>query len=325
MKNICLTGIKPSGDIHLGNYFGMISPLFDMAQSFKFDEILLFIANYHTINSVKNSKILRSNTESMAIDLIAMGLDTSKIKLFYQSSIPELTELTWIFNNLVTVAYLERSHAYKDSVNNGKEANMGLFAYPVLMASDILIYDSTIVPVGKDQKQHVEIAQKIAKKFNSLYGDTFIIPKPFIKTEVELIKGLDGRKMSKSYNNTINVFEDEKILYKKVMSIKTDSKAPSEPKDPSECNIMYYHKLLLSELEIQDLEKKYQEGSISYKESKEILFENLNKFLAPMRKKKAELIQDKSFVVTVLNQGSEFARKKAVEKIKLVKERVGLI
>jgi len=202
MKNICLTGIKPSGDIHLGNYFGMVSPLFDLAKSSQFDEILLFIANYHTINSLKDPKILKLNTESIAIDLIAMGLDLSRIKLFYQSSIPELTELTWIFNNLVTVAYLERSHAYKDSIQNGKEANMGLFAYPVLMASDILIYDSTIVPVGKDQKQHVEIAQKIAKKFNTLYGDTFIIPKPFINPEVEIIKGLDGRKMSKSYNKS---------------------------------------------------------------------------------------------------------------------------
>ncbi len=325
MKNICLTGIKPSGDIHLGNYFGMVSPLFDLAKSSQFDEILLFIANYHTINSLKDPKILKLNTESIAIDLIAMGLDLSRIKLFYQSSIPELTELTWIFNNLVTVAYLERSHAYKDSIQNGKEANMGLFAYPVLMASDILIYDSTIVPVGKDQKQHVEIAQKIAKKFNTLYGDTFIIPKPFINPEVEIIKGLDGRKMSKSYNNTINVFEEENSLYKKVMSIKTDSKAPNEPKNPLECNIMHYHRLLLSESEIQNLEQKYEEGRISYKESKEILFENLNKFLAPMRQRKVELLEDKSFVGKTLSEGAEFARKKAIAKIKIVRERVGLI
>ena len=325
MKNICLTGIKPTGDIHLGNYFGSTLPLFELSLNPEFDEILLFIANYHTMNFIKDPKVLKKNTESMAIDLISMGLDVSRTKLFYQSAIPELTELAWIFNNVVTVAYLERSHAYKDAIQNGKEANMGLFAYPVLMASDILIYDSTIVPVGKDQKQHVEISQKIAKKFNSLYGDTFIIPKPFISAEVELIKGLDGRKMSKSYNNTINIFEDEKTLHKKVMAIKTDSKGPNEPKNPDECNIMHYHRLLLDKKELQLLEIKYQEGSISYKESKEILFENLNQFLKPMIQKRGDLLRDKSFIQQILKDGAEFARGKAIEKMKVIREKVGLI
>lgn len=321
----CLTGIKPTGDPHLGNYFGMIKPIVSYGDNPEYGEVLVFIANYHALNSHDPAKDLRDNTHSIALDLLASGLDPEKITLFYQSDIPELTELTWIFHNLVTVPYLERAHAYKDALAQGKEANMGLFAYPVLMAADILMYDSDIVPVGKDQKQHVEIAQKICRKFHHHYGEAFTYPEPDISTSTPLVPGLDGRKMSKSYNNTIQLFESQESTQKKIMKIATDSKEPHEPKNPDQCTLMTYYRLFASQDDILTVEKRYREGAIGYKEMKELLSATLNTSLEPLRQKRREVANDQEYVNMVLRKGAEKARAKAQEKLALIKDMVGLV
>jgi tryptophanyl-tRNA synthetase len=324
MNQTCLTGIKPTGNPHLGNYFGLMRPMLDLAHNSRFDEMLIFVANLHALNSVSDAQLLRQYTNEIIVSYLAIGLDPAQVTLFLQSDIRELTELTWIFNNLVTVAYLERSHAYKDAIANGKEANMGLFDYPVLMAADILMYNSTIVPVGQDQKQHIEIAQKIADKFNARYGDIFIRPKPLIQSDIAVIKGLDGRKMSKSYHNTIELFETDEQIRSKVSKIITDSKGPTEPKDPDECNIMALYKLIASEEEITKLSQAYREGSISYREAKELLAESLIDIITPLRNKREELLLQPEYIQDILSQGAEKARAIAQAKMKKVREAVGI-
>lgn len=323
--SICLTGIKPTGDPHLGNYFGMIKPIVSYGENPDYQEVFVFIANYHALNSHVSAETLRDNTYSIALDLLASGLDPEKITLFYQSDIPELTELTWIFHNLVTVPYLERAHAYKDALAQGKEANMGLFAYPVLMAADILMYDSDVVPVGKDQKQHVEIAQKICRKFQHHYGEAFTYPEPDISTATPLVPGLDGRKMSKSYNNTIQLFESQESTRKKVMKIATDSKEPYEPKDPDQCALMTYYRLFASREDVFAIESRYREGTIGYKEMKDLLASTMNNSLEPLRQKRRDIAHNQEYVNMVLRRGAEKARFKAQEKLALVKDMVGLV
>lgn len=324
MSNICLTGIQPTGALHLGNYFGAMQPLLELSRKPEFDKVLVFVANLHSINSVKDANTLRAYTQDIVLDYLSMDLDLAKTNLFLQSEIRALTELTWIFNNLVTVAYLERSHAYKDAVANGKEANMGLFDYPVLMAADILLYNSNIVPVGQDQKQHIEIAQTIAKKFNSQYGQFFTIPKPYIKDNTAIVKGLDGRKMSKSYNNTIEIFESADSIRAKVMKITTDSKAPNEPKDPDTCNIMAIYRLLAKPEELSIMESKYKEGAISYKEAKEILADTILEFFQPMRTRRQELLQNTEYIAEILAKGAEEANSIAETNIQQIRQLVGL-
>ena len=324
MSNICLTGIKPTGALHLGNYFGAMQPLLELSRKPEFDKVLVFVANLHSINSVKYANTLRAYTQDIVLDYLSMDLDLAKTNLFLQSEIRALTELTWIFNNLVTVAYLERSHAYKDAVANGKEANMGLFDYPVLMAADILLYNSNIVPVGQDQKQHIEIAQTIAKKFNSQYGQFFTIPKPYIQDNTAIVKGLDGRKMSKSYNNTIEIFESADSIRAKVMKITTDSKAPNEPKDPDTCNIMAIYRLLAKPEELSIMESKYKEGAISYKEAKEILADTILEFFQPMRTRRQELLQNTEYIAEILAKGAEEPNSIAETNIQQIRQLVGL-
>jgi tryptophanyl-tRNA synthetase len=324
MSNICLTGIKPTGALHLGNYFGAMQPLRELSKKTEFDKFLVFVANLHSINSVKDANTLRAYTQDIVLDYLSMDLDLAKTNLFLQSEIRALTELTWIFNSLITVAYLERSHAYKDAVANGKEANMGLFDYPVLMAADILLYNSNIVPVGQDQKQHIEIAQTIAKKFNSQYGQFFTIPKPYIQDNTAIVKGLDGRKMSKSYNNTIEIFEPADSIRAKVMKITTDSKAPNEPKDPDNCNIMAIYRLVANLENLAIMENRYREGQISYKEAKEILAETILEFFQPMRTRRQELLQNSEYVVEILAKGLEEANAIAETNIQQIRQLVGL-
>lgn len=325
MRKLCLTGIQPTGKLHLGNYFGAVKPLISLSQNEDFDDIFIFVANLHALNSIKDSRLLRDYTQDIVLDYLAMGLDITKTSLFLQSDIRELTELTWIFNNLITVSYLERSHAYKDAVANGKEANMGLFDYPVLMAADILLYQSSVVPVGQDQKQHIEIAQKIADKFNARYGKVFIKPKPYIQSETSIVKGLDGRKMSKSYQNTIELFESEETIRSKVSKIITDSKAPNEPKDPDNCNILALYRLFASEEEIAQIEIQYREGSISYKESKDILAEAILTYFQPIRKRRQELLSQPVYVQDILHQGTLKAQSIAQNTMEKVRKAVGLI
>jgi tryptophanyl-tRNA synthetase len=324
MINICLTGIKPTGSLHIGNYFGAMKPILELSKQAEFDRTLVFIANLHSLNSIKDGETLRTYTQDIALDYLALDLDLAKTSLFLQSDIKPLTELTWIFNNLVTVAYLERSHAYKDAIDNGKEANMGLFDYPVLMAADILLYQSNVVPVGQDQKQHIEIAQTIAKKFNSQYGQFFIIPKPYIQENTAIVKGLDGRKMSKSYKNTIDIFEEADSIRAKVMKITTDSKAPNEPKDTETCNIMSIYKFLVNPDELIEMEIKYKEGGISYKEAKEILAETILKYFQPMRTRRNELAKNPEYVAEILSKGAKEANSIAEQTIQQVRKLVGI-
>lgn len=323
--SICLTGIKPTGKTRLGNYFGMMKPLIDLSLDDSHEEVYIFVANYHALNSTIEAGELRDQTRSMALDLIASGLDTDRVTFFYQSDVPELTELTWIFNNLVTVSYLERSHAYKDAVANGKEANMGLFDYPVLMAADILAYGSTVVPVGQDQKQHVEIAQKVYQKFHHHFGEAFAYPQPQISETVGVLPGLDGRKMSKSYGNTIELYESEETTAKKVMKITTDSKRPEEPKDPDNCTLMTLYRLVGKPEAVHYMESRYREGGVGYKEIKETLAEAMNYYLRPMRTRYAELQSQPEYIDTILRQGGLKARSVAQERLKKVRELVGIV
>jgi tryptophanyl-tRNA synthetase len=324
MSNICITGIKPTGKIHIGNYFGAMQPLLELSRKPEFDKVLMFVVNLHSLNSIKDAEILRTYTKDIVLDFLSMDMDMSKSSLFLQSEIRALTELTWIFNNLVTVAYLERSHAYKDAIANGKEANMGLFDYPVLMAADILLYNSNIVPVGQDQKQHIEIAQTIAKKFNSQYGQFFTIPKQYIQENTAIVKGLDGRKMSKSYKNTIEIFESADSIRSKVMKITTDSKAPNEPKDPETCNIIAIYRLVATPDNLAIMENKYREGKISYKEAKETLAEAILEFFQPMRTRRQELLQNPEYVAEILAKGAKEANAIAEINIQQIRQLVGL-
>jgi tryptophanyl-tRNA synthetase len=326
-KEILLTGIKPTGKLHLGNYFGAIRPFLELRQNIDQDleKSYFFVANYHALTSVNDADVLREQTLDIIADYIALGLDPTKNTIFLQSHIPEHTELQWILSNLVTVAYLERCHAYKDAVANGKAANAGLFSYPILMAADILMYGTTLVPVGKDQKQHLEYAIKIAQKFNAVYGQTFVLPKPVIEEYAGIVTGLDGRKMSKSYGNTIEIFEEEDSLRKKVMSIKTDSKGSTEPKDPESCNIFALHKLVQSSDELEILADRYQNGTISYKESKELLLGKVMEYFADARHKRLKIEQDKHYLADVLDQGAREARKVAQNKMEEVRHKVGLL
>jgi tryptophanyl-tRNA synthetase len=324
MSNICVTGIQPTGKIHIGNYFGAMQPLLELSRKPEFDKVLMFVVNLHSLNSIKDAETLRTYTKDIVLDFLSMDIDMSKSSLFLQSDIRALTELTWIFNNLVTVAYLERSHAYKDAVANGKEANMGLFDYPVLMAADILLYQANVVPVGQDQKQHIEIAQTIAKKFNSQYGQFFTVPKPYIQENTAIIKGLDGRKMSKSYKNTIEIFESADSIRAKVMKITTDSKAPNEPKDPDTCNIIAIYKLLATPSDLTIMENKYREGKISYKEAKEILAEAILEFFQPMRTRRQELLKNPEYVAEILAKGAKEANTIAETNIQQIRQLVGL-
>lgn len=324
MSNICVTGIKPTGKIHIGNYFGAMQPLLELSRKPEFDKVLMFVVNLHSLNSIKDAETLRTYTKDIVLDFLSMDIDMSKSSLFLQSEIRALTELTWIFNNLVTVAYLERSHAYKDAIANGKEANMGLFDYPVLMAADILLYQANVVPVGQDQKQHIEIAQTIAKKFNSQYGHFFTIPKPYIQENTAIVKGLDGRKMSKSYKNTIEIFEQADSIRSKVMKITTDSKAPNEPKDPNTCNIIAIYRLVATPENLAIMEKKYIEGKISYKEAKEALAEAILEFFQPMRTRRQELLQNPEYVAEILAKGAKEANAISETNIQQILQLVGL-
>jgi len=333
-KKRMLSGVKPTGtgNPHIGNYFGAIKQFVDMQNSGEY-ESFIFIANLHALNQVHDAKVLAHNTLELAKTYLACGIDPEKVNLFRQSDIREVTELCWIFNSIAPMSMMLLAHAYKDATSKGENVNVGLFDYPVLMAADILIYGSDIVPVGQDQKQHVEIAREIARIFNNLYsdaskvgtgGETFKYPKEKIVAENAIIKGLDGRKMSKSYGNGIGLFGSEKDTIKKVMSIVTDSRKPDEPKDPETCNIFYFHKLFSDKKQLEELAIRYKEGKISYKESKDILAENINNFLRPIRDKKKELDNNEKYVLEVLEKGAIRARELAKAKMEEVREKVGL-
>src|SRR5436853_2496231 len=257
-----LSGIQPSGALHLGNYFGMMRPAIELQEK---GEAFYFIADYHSMTSRFEAKPRRKNTLDVALDFLACGLDPQKSVFFRQSDVPEVTELTWILSTVTPMGLLERATSYKDKVAKGISPNHGLFAYPVLMAADILIYDSNIVPVGQDQKQHLEMTRDIANKFNEQYGETFLIPEPRIRSETAKVPGLDGEKMSKSYGNTIEIFGEEKAVRKKIMSIVTDTRLPAEPKPDAENNTALQLLKLVAPAEVSaDFEQRLRAGGLGY-------------------------------------------------------------
>ena len=320
-KKRLLSGVKPTGRPHLGNYLGALRQFVDLAKS---HESFVFIADYHALNSIHDANQMRQNTIDLILDYLAIGLDPKEVVLFKQSDLAEHTELCWIFNTFTTMPYLMRAHAYKDAQAKNKEINVGTFDYPMLMAADILLYEPDIVPVGADQKQHVEYARDTAEKFNSLFGATFKLPEPYIPKEIAIIPGVDGQKMSKSYNNTIPLFADSDVIRKATMSIVTDSLGVEESKDPEKCNIFALHKHFSKDM-LADLEKRYREGGIGYKESKEILADNILKFVTPMRELRSELSKEKGLIEKVLEQGREKAHAVASAKMQDVKKKIGVL
>jgi len=319
-----LSGIQPSGRLHLGNYFGMMEPAIQLQNE---GEAYYFIADYHSLTSIHDAGQLRDNVRDVAIDFLACGLDPEKAVFFRQSDVPEVTELTWILSCLTPMGLLERCHSYKDKIAQGISPSHGLFAYPVLMASDILIYNSELVPVGKDQKQHIEVTRDIAQKFNDRYGDgeeLLRIPEPRIRDDSAAVPGLDGRKMSKSYDNTIGLFEDQKALKKKIMRITTDSTPVEEAKDPEASYIVMLYKLVANPSEVKEMEDAFRKGGQGYGDFKKQLLEKLLEHFAPMREKRAELAQNDAFVEDVLQNGAKQAQKVARETLDRVRKAVGL-
>jgi tryptophanyl-tRNA synthetase len=320
MNKRLLSGVKPSGRPHLGNYLGAMRQFVELAKT---HESFVFVADYHALNTVHDGAVLRQNTIDVVLDYLAIGLDPERTVLFKQSDLPEHTELCWIFNTLTTMPYLMRAHAFKDAEAKNKDINVGTFDYPMLMAADILLYEPDIVPVGADQKQHVEFARDTAEKFNRTYGETFRLPNAYIPEEVAVIPGIDGQKMSKSYGNTIPLFADDDEIRKLAMSIVTDSKGVVEPKDPDTCNVFALHKHFSRE-QLPELTRRYVEGGIGYKESKEILAENLVDFVTPLRERRHELAKDPDQVHAILFEGATKARVLVQTKMREVREKIGV-
>jgi tryptophanyl-tRNA synthetase len=316
-----LSGIQPSGKLHLGNYFGMMRPAIELQEK---GEAFYFIADLHALTTVREADALRSHSRELAIDFLACGLDPKRACFFRQSDVPSVTELAWILSTVTPMGLLERCHSYKDKMARGFAASHGLFAYPVLMAADILIYDSDLVPVGKDQKQHLEVTRDIAIKINELYGEVFKLPEPSIREETALVPGLDGAKMSKSYNNTIEIFEDEKPLRKKIMSIQTDSTPVEAPKPTEDSAILGLYKLLASEADYTAMVEKFQAGGTGYGDFKKTLFAAVWEYFAPMRARRAEIAADPGYVDGVLREGAAKANAIASDVMTRVRRAVGL-
>ncbi len=317
-----LSGIQPSGKLHIGNYFGMMRPALELAQQ---GEAFYFIADYHALTSISSPDELRANVQIVALDFLACGLDPSRTVFYRQSDVPQVTELTWILSNVTPLPMLENAHSYKDKIAQGLKPNTGLFTYPVLMAADILIVQGERVPVGKDQKQHVEIARDIAGAFNREFGEVFAIPEAVIRPEVATLPGVDGRKMSKSYNNTVEIFGDERAIRKKVMSIVTDSQPVEAPKVDLDKNIpLQLYKLMATPDKAAELQAKLAAGGYGYGEVKKELAAVLTDYFAPFRKKREELVKNLDYVHEVLRKGAERANAVADETMGKVRKAVGL-
>ncbi|MEY2409280.1 MAG: tryptophanyl-tRNA synthetase [Verrucomicrobiota bacterium] len=301
-----LSGIQPSGALHLGNYFGMMRPAIELQEQ---GEAFYFIADYHSMTSLFDGVERRKNTLDVALDFLACGLDPKKSVFWRQSDLPEVTELTWLLTTVTPMSLLEKCTSYKDKIAHGISPNHGLFNYPVLMAADILIFDSNIVPVGRDQKQHVEVTRDIAVKFNELYGPTFLLPLPQIREETAAVPGTDGQKMSKSYGNTIEIFGDEKAIRKKIMALVMDSRSPQEPKPDAANNLAIKLLKLVAPADVAaDFEERLRAGGLGYGDLKKALFEHYWTYFAPARARRAELAANMDHVQSVLNDGATRAR-----------------
>lgn len=323
MKKTLVSGIQSSGKLHIGNYFGAIRQNIELGNSADFDAYI-FLADYHSMTSLTNTKERMANTFDAACTYLAFGLDPEKVTLFKQSDVPEVHELTWVLNTVTPMPMLMLAHAFKDHDAKNKDVNVGLFDYPVLMASDILIYDGEVVPVGRDQEQHVEIAREVAGKYNRAYGNLLTLPQAFIKKDVAVVPGIDGGKMSKSKNNHIPLFAQEEETKKRIMSIVTDSARPEEKKNPDENNIYQIHKLFLTSEEDKALRAKFENGGYGYKEAKEALFETFTKWITPYQEKYDYYHAHPEIVKDILHAGGTKARRKAQLKMEKIRSATGL-
>lgn len=316
-----LSGIQPSGLVHIGNYFGMMRPAIALQAE---GEAFYFIADYHALTSLKDPTTLRENSRRVAIDFLACGLDPERAAFFRQSDVPQVTELAWILSTIAPMGLLERAHSYKDKIARGMTASAGLFTYPVLMAADILIYDSDVVPVGKDQKQHIEITRDLAGKMNETFGEIFKLPEPRIQEATAAVPGIDGQKMSKSYGNTIDVFGEEKETRKQVMSIVTDSIPVEAPKDADSSTIFSLYSLFATKDEIAAMGEAFRRGGTGYGDFKKQLFARLWDYFEPMRKRRAEILADPQYVDGILDRGAQRANEAADKVMARVRAAVGL-
>lgn len=315
-----LSGIQPSGDLHLGNYFGAIKQHVENQHG---DNSLYFIANYHSLTTIADPDKLRQLTFDVALTYLSCGLDPDNSILFKQSDVPELTELTWLLMNVTPMSMLEKAVSYKDKIAKGISPNAGLFNYPVLMAADILAYDSNVVPVGKDQVQHVEMTRDMAQKFNNQFGEVFVVPN-YKLSKTPYVPGLDGAKMSKSYGNSIGIFDEGKELKKKVMSIVTSSEPLEAPKDPEKCNVFALYRLIASPEKVEEMAENYRKGGYGFGHAKKELLNEIDAYFAPFREKRKELLQKPDFVNDVLKEGGSKAKAIAQNTLKRALHAVGL-
>jgi tryptophanyl-tRNA synthetase len=320
MKRI-LTGVQPSGSIHIGNYFGAIRRMVELQDE---GEMFFCLVDLHALTSVREPDRLREYIRGLAIDALSCGIDPDRTVFWRQADVPMVTELTWILSTVTPMGLLERAHAYKDKVAKGLSASHGLFAYPVLQASDILLYDANRVPVGKDQKQHLEITRDIAAKMNEAYGDVLVVPEPDIQDDTAIVPGLDGQKMSKSYGNTIEMFADEKALRKQVMSIVTDSSSVEEPKDPAVSTIVALYRLVAEPAAVAQMEAEFRAGGVGYGEFKKRLFGAIMDHFGPMRARREQLLRDPGQVDGILATGARRAQAAADIVMGRVRGAVGL-
>lgn len=317
-----LSGIQPTGKIHWGNYFGAIRQCIELQNH---PAALYFIADLHALTTVRNPADLQANVTNAALDLLALGLDPAKATLYVQSDVPEVTELTWLLMTVTQMHLLEKCHAYKDKKAKGIAADAGLFTYPVLMAADILLYDSNLVPVGQDQIQHIEVTRDVGQRFNTIYEkEVFVLPEPYVVQSLAKVPGLDGEKMSKSYNNTIEVFMEPKQLRKKIMSIKTDSKGMEEVKDPETCSVFTLYKLFANEEQQAALAAKYRAGGMGYGEAKQALYDRAMEAFGPAFDRRKQLAADPDTVRDILREGANKAREKAQEVLQRARAACGL-
>jgi tryptophanyl-tRNA synthetase len=316
-----LSGVQPSGKLHIGNYFGMMKPAIELQEQ---GEAFLFIANYHALTSVHEGAVLREMTRDVALDFLACGIDPQRTSFYRQSDVPEVHELAWLLSVLTPMGLLERCHSFKDKTAKGLAASHGLFAYPVLMAADILAVNATVVPVGRDQKQHVEVTRDVATRFNNTFGEVFVMPEPSIRETVAVVPGIDGQKMSKSYDNTIEIFGSGKPLKKRIMKILTDSKELEDVKDPDTCNVFALYKLFADEAAQGELAERYRAGGMGYGHAKTELFEMMERYFEPMRERRMRLEKDPDFVEDVLRTGAKRASEVAQDVLGRAREAVGL-
>lgn len=320
MKKVLISGVKPTGRPHLGNYFGAMKQFVDLQDEYNSH---IFIADLHALTITQDPHVLKQNIIDQILDYLAIGLDPKKTTLFKQSDIPEVTELAWIFNCLVSMPYLMRAHSYKDAQNKNQEVNVGLFDYPVLMAADILLSEAEIVPVGKDQKQHIEYARDIAEKFNRVYGETFKLPQERMLAEVETVPGTDGQKMSKSYNNTIPLFASDEEIREAIMKIPTDSASIEDSKNPDQSIIFSLHSLILDKEKKEKVKKRFTDGGVGYRELKENLIVDLIEYLSPFKERRNALEKKVETNIKILKKGGQKMSKKINSKINEVRLKTG--